>query len=385
MTKAKIQYTTFNDQPSGIYASQVLDVIKQLGSYTNSEIQLVAFFSIRKFGQNKRWVKERYPNSWVLPMFPKLKFWRLNVWYLRLINWISNPAVNICRGPFACGLALAAKSRNQKVCYDGRGAVDAEVQEYQVIDDPAVAKQVFEIERKVVLDADVRIAVTQKLAEYWQEKFGFDMNNYVVVPCTLNTIFEYRQLNMEAERSTRLGWGADDIILVYAGSTAGWQSLSYMEPVLKHLLIKDDRVKLLFMSGEDATISELEDTFPGRVQSKWVKHEEVVELMRLCDYGLLIREDSVTNQVASPTKFAEYLGAGLQVLISEKLGDYSDFVRQAGGGMVVDMTAFETLSLIPQTDANRKRSVQLCVDNFTKLASGPKDSYAKLANLLGIN
>ena len=45
-----------------------------------------------------------------------------------------------------------------------------------------------------------------------------------------------------------------------------------------------------------------------------------------CDYGLIIRDESITNQVSSPVKFAEYLYAGLKIIISSNIGDYSKFV-----------------------------------------------------------
>ena len=67
----------------------------------------------------------------------------------------------------------------------------------------------------------------------------------------------------------------------------------------------------------------------------WVPHSEVFEVLAACDHGLLLREPTVTNRVAAPTKFAEYLAAGRDVLISPGLGDYTAFVEHEECGQVV--------------------------------------------------
>jgi hypothetical protein len=60
----------------------------------------------------------------------------------------------------------------------------------------------------------------------------------------------------------------------------------------------------------------------------------VKDYLSISDYGILIREYSVTNKVASPTKFAEYLNAGLKVIISPEIGDFSAMVDKYNLGYV---------------------------------------------------
>src|SRR6266436_1145139 len=77
-------YLTYNDQPSGIYNSQVIDVVKYLNSIQNAEkVKLVALISLRSFFKSRKLIKERLPQSTVLPMFPKAALWRWN--YLGLL------------------------------------------------------------------------------------------------------------------------------------------------------------------------------------------------------------------------------------------------------------------------------------------------------------
>lgn len=52
--------------------------------------------------------------------------------------------------------------------------------------------------------------------------------------------------------------------------------------------------------------------------------------------GLLLREKSLVNEVASPTKFAEYMLCGLPCILTEGIGDYSRLAREHDIGTVIN-------------------------------------------------
>ena len=61
-----------------------------------------------------------------------------------------------------------------KVCYDGRGALKAEAQEYNVYPD-YLKPLLFESERNAVLNSDMRIAVSEELiAAMGKSPYGYD-------------------------------------------------------------------------------------------------------------------------------------------------------------------------------------------------------------------
>ena len=187
-----------------------------------------------------------------------------------------------------------------------------------------------------MLDSDFRIAVSGKLVEYWQTKFGYHKNDHVVIPCTINSKMP-KVVGMKSihEKRIELGFSDDDTVFVYSGSSAGWQSLRLIDEFLCNIMKQNEKVKALFLTnGLVENMNVLKD-YEGRGAVKWVRPNEVSEIISCCDYGLLIREDSVTNQVASPVKFAEYLLAGIKVLISANIGDYSNFVSMNDCGYVV--------------------------------------------------
>lgn len=334
-------YLTFNDAPSGIYTSQVIDVVRFLNNNFNIKVRLAAFISFRNFFQNRNKIKKESPSAIVIPMIPRLRNWKLNKWLLFLLCFLFKPKAIIARSVFAANLSLDARKNRlvKKVCYDGRGAIKAECAEYNVLNDIKLLATIGDIEKKAVVESDYRIAVSCHLAEYWEKEYGYNnlQDNSIVIPCTLSSNFVFHKFSDAETHSIRkqLGFDSEDIILVYSGSAAGWQSFKLLTEFISVQFQNNSKIKILFLTKEDEYIQQLKKQFPDKVKVKWVEHKEVNRYLYACDYGLLVREQSETNKVASPTKFAEYLACGLPVIISENLGDYSSFVKHYDCGMIV--------------------------------------------------
>jgi len=371
-------YLTYADPPSGVFSSQVNDVCNYVNKELNAGIRLVAFISLRDFNKNKSKIKKEVQNAIVLPMLPKANYWKFSVGILMLICLLLGEKIVIARGVLACNVALGVKKAGviKKICYDGRGAIAAEWEEYKVAPYKNLILTIETLEKNAVLKTDYRISVSTKLVEYWKERFGYNDSEYVVIPCTLNSDFKGELPSGEAIKKNRedAGFHADDLILVYSGSVSGWQSFGILHGFFSPFLKENKNHKILFMSGEDVNIKKLINEFSEQVKCKWVEHKDVQKILSMCDFGILIREKSVTNQVAAPTKFAEYLSAGLKVLISEEIGDYSDFVKEKNCGQAIkegEKIKVEKMSL-----EEKQRMTEIVVKYFTKASQ--KENYKKL-------
>jgi hypothetical protein len=289
------------------------------------------------------------------------------------------PGVIIARNVIAANMALTLKKFHsvKKVCFDGRGAIAAEWREYNVEVDAKWKNEIDILEKNAVLASDFRIAVSNHLVEYWRNQYGYKEQNHVVIPCTLSSGFKLSSSEEEKilDKRNELGWNGNDTLFAYSGSTAGWQSFNLLSSFLYPLLGENKNSKVLFLAKEEENIDKLQKDFPGQVQRRWLSHNEVKDFLNACDYGILIREDTVTNRVASPTKFAEYLSAGLPVIISENLGDYSQFTLDNNCGVVLTDTIQVSL-LGKKSESEKKRMMQLVEQNFTKQACN--EQYIKL-------
>ncbi|MFI5220501.1 MAG: hypothetical protein ACHQNT_13530 [Bacteroidia bacterium] len=375
-------YLTYADQPSGVFSSQVNDVVNHLNKNFNANIRLVAFISMRDFGKNKMKIKKEVSKAIVLPMVPKANYWKFSIAFFIMVCLLLREKIVIARGVLACNVALGVKKSGtiKKVCYDGRGAIAAEWEEYKVAPYKNLIRSIELLEKNAVIKSDFRISVSNKLIEYWNLRFSYDNSNHAIIPCTLNSDFKMSLPEADEIKNMRaeLGYTSDDLIMVYSGSTAGWQSFNLLHDCLAPLMKENKRCKLLFLSGEDDNIKNMAAEFPEQVIRKWAEHKDVQKILSVCDYGILIREKKITNKVASPTKFAEYLSAGLKVLISEEIGDYSDFAKKNNCGIVVN----EGEKMTPEkvTRDEKLRMITLVETYFTK--SSQADNYTKLIQAL---
>ena len=376
-------YLTYGEPPSGVYSSQVCDVVNFLKKEHQANIRLLAVISLHDFKKAKAQIQKQCPDAIVIPALPKTLYWRFNTLILWLICIALRPPVIIARNVIAANMALAIKkfSGVKKVCFDGRGAIAAEWKEYDVEVAEAWKNEIDELERKAVVNSNFRIAVSHHLVEYWREKYGYKDENHVVIPCTLSSGFVLTTADEKTILLKReeLGWKKEDVLFAYSGSTAGWQSFNLLATFLYPLLKENKNHKVLFLAKEEANIKQLQKDFPGQVQQRWLSHNEVKDNLNACDYGILIREDTVTNRVASPTKFAEYLSAGLPVIISENLGDYSRFTHENKCGIVLADAIKVSLLEKPVPDEKR-RMMKLVEDNFTKKACS--NQYKKMLQQL---
>lgn len=332
-------YLIIGEGFSGILASQAIDTCRHLSKIRATPVKLLVFISIRDFKKQKKRFKAAYANTWVLPMFPKLIFWRMNFPLTLLSVLWSGAKVGVGRNPIATNLLLSIKKWGflKKVIYDARGAYAAEMQEYQLVDHTAFLEKSASLEANSIKKSDQRIAVSNALVQHWHQQYQFENGNSTfIIPCTLNEAFlnTFPSVDKLAQLRNKYDFKENDIVLVYAGSTARWQSLEQLDEILLKLMSAQERVKMLFLAKLDLETLKVYQKFPEKIKKDWVKHNEVFDVMSMCDYGLLLRNDSITNRVAAPTKFAEYLACGLKVIISPGIGDYSAMVEKQGLGIV---------------------------------------------------
>ena len=370
-----IAYLTIGDKSSGIFSGQVVDVCNLLSELTKKKVRLISFISIREYRVEKKKIKQVYPYSTVLPMFPRLKNWKWNIVLLFIATLFKKYNTIICRNsiPANLGLMLKKVSKIDRVVLDGRGAEYEQYVEYKMLSDVNLEQKLFQVEKQAVLKVDYRIAVSEELVKYWKKTFNYQSNKHVVIPCTLNR----RHENFVLDKINRkvLGFNDDDVVLVYCGSVSGWQSFDKMFAFVKQQFDSDPKVKLLLLTKKIGLIEELMNVYPNRIICNWCSEEDVMSMMSIGDYGLIIREDTITNKVASPVKFAEYLFAGLSVIISERIGDYNSFLKENNCGVTYSDVSGK-LRKLAEKEKNSNR--ELAKIYFSKNGNIIKEKYQKL-------
>lgn len=384
-------YITLLDQfHPGIYSSQVIDVCDFLNRNHKVNIRILAFLSIKELlnTNSRKELKKLAPNAIVFPAFPGIRFFEYTSIFLFFICLFTGERVVICRNAFATRIALNVKRVGliKKIVFDGRSSLAAEIKEYDVFPDDYLRKSIEKIEKDAVNKADYRMAVSEKLVSYWRNYYGYSFNSHVIIPCTLDNKYFGNEIDNSlstiSSLKKKLNFSDEDIVLAYSGSTAPWQSFQLMQSFLLPLLNHNKAIKVLFLSKETNDIKALKQIYGNRIINIWVNHSQVLDYLSCCDFGLLLRELSITNSVASPTKFAEYLFAGLPVLISENLGDFTDFVKKNNVGVVCKLDSNKNLNIEKPSIDIKLNCRNLAKTNFLKMSKGVNASYLELCNFL---
>lgn len=383
-----IYYLTYNEPFNGIFNSQVLDVVKHLRLEHKVNIRLISFlpigFNMSSFRDVSAKLKSVESNCIIIPTLPVQYGWKFNWLLLYVVLLFHKKGFIFSREIFASYLALKCRKFGvvKKVCHDGRGCNLGQMLEYDVYS-KSFKKDICEIEPYVINHADFRLAVSNNLITYWQKHFLYQSNQHVVIPCTIsekNINHPFDEKNILDKRK-EFGFSENDVVIVFSGSNFGWQSFDLIKQFCELQLMNDVRVKIVFLSKEDDVIKELIKKYKERILCKWLPFEEVLDFLRTCDYGILLRLSNDTNNVASPTKFGEYLASGLPVIVSENL-EFSKLVNLNQCGILVNNESLKTIHFNRITFHEKERIIDIAKHYFLKSSKVNQESYNQIISKL---
>ena len=172
----------------------------------------------------------------------------------------------------------------------------------------------------------------------------------------------------------------DKFVFLYLGTLSVWQWPEAMFSLFAqfHQEKPDSLFYLLLPQSEhDRAVSFLKrhKLPPTSYIIDEVPHTEVGSVIGVADIGLLLRKAHPVNYVSSPTKFGEYLAAGVPVIATEDIGDISDIIKSEKVGLIVSVnddgvTAADLKQIIDfgrDVMQNRQKWSDCCVDTSLDL------------------
>jgi len=287
-----------------------------------------------------------------MPMLPFTRFVlieRLNLLWCGLVCWWVSLRTD-CRvfyghGTRAAGFALVAKKmrKSAKVIADVHGVGSAEYAYVKAA--PANDKQLLHLQRdeqRVLSLADQLIFVSERMLYYFEGEMKRDFSSARVIPCAVDATSlpdaEKRDLLREKHGLT------ERFVVAYVGSAVAYQQPRQMVTLFSQILELMPQAFFLGITQSPQVFRDLLSELgvsPKDYLLTSLPHEQVLETLQMGDVGLLLREESLLNEVSSPTKFAEYLLAGLPVLLTEHAGDYGETAHRKGLGHLVDLDGLQ--------------------------------------------
>ena len=185
-----------------------------------------------------------------------------------------------------------------------------------------------------------------------------------VIPCLVNHKLFFYDLDLRKLMRNKYNIKNNETVFVYSGSMVAYQSFEHQLNFYKNLFANKNNI-LLILTNQTEKAEKFFDQFQKRkVIIKSVEFNEVNNYYNMSDFAILIRDNNLLNQVASPTKFGEYCLSGLKVLMNKNVHQsYRNALRINNfvniNNFNLDNTNSETRSLI-----STKSKKYYCRDNY---------------------
>lgn len=123
----------------------------------------------------------------------------------------------------------------------------------------------------------------------------------------------------------------------YVGSLSVWQRFDETLNIYKRIeeRIPNASIKILTFQ-EDEALKKAKKIGIKNYEIKSVPQERVRQELKDISYGFVIREDSIVNRVATPTKLSSYLAAGVLPIYSTCLKDFYRATREMNIALPLD-------------------------------------------------
>lgn len=219
---------------------------------------------------------------------------------------------------------LCKKKSNAKLLVDMRGVIIEQVEEYGISNILLKRNKILffkNIYRKISKNVQITV-VSEAFKEYLIIKHGFLEQNICVHPNIVGEQFTFN-LNLRQEIRKELGLHKDDIVAICSSNGgAAWQK------------DKDVIIPLMALKVKVINLSPTNQEIPG-VLNKLVPFNSMPGYLAAADIAILWRDNSIVNNIASPSKFSEFAAMGLWVIHNDTVRIASDFIRQNNAGIIV--------------------------------------------------
>ena len=159
------------------------------------------------------------------------------------------------------------------------------------------------------------IFVNKRMSKFFSEKYPILKNKKIIIYPILDLEKNIKEGKVELISE-------DKVNFIYSGNLQKWQNIDLMLENLKK--VENENYNYIFLTGQ---LEELEKKIKSyKIKNyilKSVLPEELKNYYEKCDYGFLLRDNHILNEVANPTKLSEYMEYGIVPIVKfENIGDY---------------------------------------------------------------
>ena len=256
---------------------------------------------------------------------------------------------------------LLKKSMNFKLILDPRGAYPEEV--LLRYNSSFLFFLINRLESLYYRTADLVIFVSYNFKNHIKSKYhNFHLPSVIIPTFYVDEINDLSKFSLDNGVK-----GSIPLQLVYVGSMDVWQKFSVVIDYCNEL----ENMKIpfhLFIVTKDRTeaIKYLKKAIFKNWSIQTLKPTEISTFLNEMDIAFVFRDFSIVNEVSSPVKIQEYLYSGLFVILSDKIGDLSEFIKTKNLGYLLNTCSSEEVknSLDVYTQIKKQRNRRESIDIF---------------------
>ncbi|MCM1332075.1 MAG: hypothetical protein NC248_05640 [Bacteroides sp.] len=170
------------------------------------------------------------------------------------------------------------------------------------------------MERLAIDKTSFRLFVSNAMLHHYQSVYNYRKNDHFIMPC-FNTTLGAEIFNKERYSSPKF---------VYAGSMSAWQCIDATLELFKMIKQSVPSATLDIYTSEQDKAKALCMKHGVKSKIDCVPSNELESRLRNYKYGFIVRDNSIINRVATPTKLSNYMGAGLIPVFSDSIQAYKE-------------------------------------------------------------
>lgn len=357
----KILYLSTEGVTSSVYLSQVYSVVTSL-TKRGIPISLLVFQSIRVRWSIKLIRRLFAPGIY---FFPSAAF-RINLVMLALVIRFKRITIIHCRNPLAAFMALKVRDSyfpELKIIYDVRGYPEGEHEDRR--------HEFAMMNQALFTDEQIRYSfVSRRLVDVYEKEYSVNLDGrYAINP----SAYDDDVYSLGDESAYHSKSDTDSIRLIYIGGNQGYQNI---DAIIDFVQSAPNFILTLITQKPIS----LPNNIVRIVAYSGLSPADVYKQAKSCDYGLIFRDNSLFNLVATPTKITEYLASGLRVLAIGNAGAYTEDILHDPilGTVVADVNRLSEVSLSIPSFSERKLIAEWACTHYSKSIN--LERYLKLYN-----
>lgn len=197
------------------------------------------------------------------------------------------------------------------------------------------------LERYLLETADASVVLNPAFENALRKNLTGSIKRVITIPSFVDTdLFKFR---MEVRKQVRMELGlADSLVFIFSGSISPWYDFDWMIRFFKsiHAKIKNSHLLILayrdkaFSNGNSSSFVEkllLEHGVDQKSFSLFsAEYHEIPLWLSAADFGLICFKEYYKQNLyfSQPIKLAEYLAAGLPVIMNQRIVEHSEIVSQ---------------------------------------------------------